>query len=82
MLEYTLGSATIVMYRRAALKDYALRTRCVKGRHPIQSSRCDEVIGSDIENIQLGSYATRSDAKGIQLGVSYYIKVTFFICLA
>ena len=95
MLEYTLGSATIVMYRRAALKDYALRTRCVKGRHPIggisspdppeggiQLSRFDKVIGSDIFNIQLGSVATRSDAKGIQLGVSYYIKVTFFICLA
>ena len=41
----------------------------------IQLWRCDKVIGSDIFNIQLGSVAT-------QLGVSYYIQVTFFICLA
>ena len=66
------------MYRRAALKTTPLRRCQRKAPNSIVAylstsarARCDEVIGSDIENIQLGSYATRSDAKGIQLGVSY-----------
>jgi hypothetical protein len=82
MLEYTLGSATIAQRDECIV---ALRSKTTPLEHVASKEGTqfnNEVIGSDIENIQLGSYATRSDAKGIQLGVSYYIKVTFFICLA